>query len=41
MTPFNEVGGRVVARRRAVAYASDESGRNEVYAMPLSGQGSA
>jgi Tol biopolymer transport system component len=39
VTPFNEVAAAVSPDSAYVAYFSDESGRNEVYAMPLSGRG--
>jgi dipeptidyl aminopeptidase/acylaminoacyl peptidase len=39
VTKFNEVSARVSADGRYVAYVSDESGRNEVYAIPLFGKG--
>jgi Tol biopolymer transport system component len=39
VTPSNEAAARVSPDGRYVAYASDESGRNEVYAMPMSGKG--
>ena len=39
VTPFNEVDGSLSPDGSYVAYFSDESGRNEVYAIPLSGHG--
>jgi dipeptidyl aminopeptidase/acylaminoacyl peptidase len=39
VTPFNESSASVSADGRFVAYVSDESGRNEVYAIPASGKG--
>jgi Tol biopolymer transport system component len=39
VTPFNETSARVSADGRYVAYVSDESGRNEIYAVPMSGKG--
>ncbi len=39
VTKFNELSARVSADGRYVAYVSNESGRNEVYAVPLSGKG--
>ena len=39
VTPFNEVDGSLSPDSAYVAYFSDESGRNEVYAMPVSGKG--
>jgi len=40
-TPFNELGGRFSPDGRWMAYASDESGRSEVYARPFPGPGGA
>jgi dipeptidyl aminopeptidase/acylaminoacyl peptidase len=39
VTPFNENEASVSPDGRFVAYISDESGRNEVYAIPASGKG--
>jgi Tol biopolymer transport system component len=39
VTPFNETSASVSADGKYVAYTSDESGRNEVYAIPFSGKG--
>jgi len=38
-TPFTESSAAVSADGRYVAFTSDESGRSEVYAVPLSGSG--
>jgi eukaryotic-like serine/threonine-protein kinase len=38
-TPFNEVDGRFSPDGRWVAYRSNESGRNEIYVMPFTGEG--
>jgi Tol biopolymer transport system component len=38
-TPFNQSSAAVSSDGRYVAYASDESGRSEVYAIPFSGTG--
>ena len=38
-TPFNEVPGRFSPDGRWIAYASNESGRNEVYVAPFPGLG--
>ena len=38
-TPFDEVSGRFSADGRWIVYASDESGRSEVYVAPFPGQG--
>jgi len=39
VTPFDERSASVSADGKYVAYVSDESGRNEVYAIPFSGKG--
>ena len=39
VTPYNEAAAAVSADGKYLAYASDESGRNEVYAIPRSGRG--
>jgi len=39
VTPFNESSASISADGRFVAYVSDESGREEVYAIPASGKG--
>jgi dipeptidyl aminopeptidase/acylaminoacyl peptidase len=39
VTPYNEAAAAVSADGQCLAYASDESGRNEVYAIPRSGRG--
>ena len=39
VTPFNELSANVSPDSRYVAYSSDESGRSEVYALPMSGTG--
>jgi hypothetical protein len=39
VTPYQDTAAAVSPDSRWVAYMSDESGRNEVYAVPLSGQG--
>ena len=39
VTPFNEDSASISADGRYVAYVSDESGRREVYAIPISGSG--
>jgi eukaryotic-like serine/threonine-protein kinase len=39
VTPFNEADGKFSPDGRWVAYASDESGRNEIYAAPFPGPG--
>ena len=39
VTPFNEEDACVSPDGRYVAYASDESGRREIFAIPASGQG--
>jgi len=39
VTPFNEASARVSPDGRYVAYTSDESGRDDVYAIPMSGKG--
>jgi serine/threonine-protein kinase len=39
VTPFNETSARLSPDGKYVAYASDESGRNVVYALPLDGRG--
>ena len=39
MTPFNDTSPRISADGRYVAYVSDESGREEVLAIPMSGKG--
>ena len=39
-TPFNEAQGQFSPDGRWVAYASNESGRNEVYVTPFPGPGS-
>jgi Tol biopolymer transport system component len=38
-TPFSEAGARVSPDGRYVAYASNESGRNEIYVQPFPGLG--
>jgi eukaryotic-like serine/threonine-protein kinase len=38
-TPFGEVPGRFSPDSRWIAYASDDSGRNEVYVAPFPGRG--
>jgi Tol biopolymer transport system component len=38
-TPFNETGAAFSGDGRFLAYASDESGRNEVYVQPFPGPG--
>ena len=38
-SPFNEGGGRISPDGRWLAYASDESGRFEVYVVPYPGPG--
>ncbi len=40
-TPFNEFAGRFSFDGKWIAYASDESGRSEVYVRPFPGPGSA
>jgi Tol biopolymer transport system component len=40
-TPFTEVPGRFSPDGRWIAYASDESGRREIYVVPFPGQGGA
>ena len=39
VTPFNESASSISADGRFMAYVSDESGRDDVYAIPASGQG--
>jgi Tol biopolymer transport system component len=39
VSPFQEWSGSVSPDGRWVAYTSDESGRSDVYAIPISGQG--
>jgi dipeptidyl aminopeptidase/acylaminoacyl peptidase len=39
VTPFNEMDGRLSPDGAHLAYHSDESGRSEIYAMPVSGKG--
>jgi Tol biopolymer transport system component len=39
VTPFNETGASISADGRYVAYSSDESGRSDVFAIPISGKG--
>ncbi len=39
VTPFNDTSPRISADGRYVAYVSDESGREEVLAIPMSGKG--
>lgn len=39
VTPFNETGASMSADGRYVAYSSDESGRSDVFAIPVSGKG--
>jgi serine/threonine protein kinase len=40
VTPFNEYQARISPNGHFLAYVSDESGRTEVYAIPMSGKGS-
>ena len=39
VTPYNEASASISADGKYMAYVSDESGRNEVYAIPASGKG--
>jgi eukaryotic-like serine/threonine-protein kinase len=39
VTPFNETGASISADGRYVAYSSDEAGRSDVFAIPISGKG--